>query len=139
MCSSDLFQKGLGAMHAMSHPCSALLGSHHGLTNAVVMPYVLAWNEPVIADRLGRLGAYLGLEHASFSGVLDWVLELRGRLGIPHRIDALGVREEHIDALAKQAHADPSAAGNPCQLSVADFARLFRSALSGKLPNGRAK
>ncbi|MGH8180438.1 MAG: iron-containing alcohol dehydrogenase [Steroidobacteraceae bacterium] len=132
------FQKGLGAMHAMSHPCSALLGSHHGLTNAVVMPYVLAWNEPVIADRLGRLAAYLGLEHASFSGVLDWVLELRGRLGIPGRVDALGVREEHIEALATQAHADPSAATNPCQLSVADFASLFRSALAGELPNSRA-
>ena len=132
------FQKGLGAMHAMSHPCSALLGSHHGLTNAVVMPYVLAWNEPVIADRLGRLAAYLGLEHASFSGVLDWVLELRGRLGIPGRVDALGVREEHIEALAAQAHADPSAATNPCQLSVADFASLFRSALAGELPNARA-
>jgi hypothetical protein len=132
------FQKGLGAMHAMSHPCSALLGSHHGLTNAVVMPYVLAWNEPVIADRLGRLAAYLGLKHASFSGVLDWVLELRGRLGIPSRVDALGVREEHIEALAAQAHADPSAATNPCKLSVADFASLFRSALAGELPNARA-
>ena len=132
------FQKGLGAMHAMSHPCSALLGSHHGLTNAVVMPYVLAWNRPVIADRLGRLAAYLGLEQASFAGVLDWVLELRAQLGIPNRVDALGVREEHVEALAKQAHVDPSAATNPRPLSVADFASLFRSALAGELPNARA-
>jgi len=132
------FQKGLGAMHAMSHPCSALLGSHHGLTNAVVMPYVLAWNEPVVAERLGRLAAYLSLKHPSFSGVLDWVLELRGLLGIPGRVDALGVREEHIEALARQAHVDPSAATNPCQLSVTDFENLFRCALAGELPNAGA-
>ena len=128
------FQKGLGAMHAMSHPCSALLGSHHGLTNAVVMPYVLAWNEPVIAERLARLAAYLGLQRVSFAGVLDWVLELRARLAIPEGLDALGVRNEHVDVLARQAHVDPSAATNPCPLSVEDFASLFRSALAGELP-----
>lgn len=127
------FQKGLGAMHAMSHPCSALLGSHHGLTNAIVMPYVLAWNEPVIAERLGRLAAYLGLERASFGGVLDWVLELRERLGIPARIDALGVRDEHVEVLATQALADPSASTNPRVLSVEDYATLFRRALAGEL------
>jgi hypothetical protein len=130
------FQKGLGAMHAMSHPCSALLGSHHGLTNAIVMPYVLAWNQPQIAERLGRLGAYLGLQRASFAGVLDWVLELRERLGIPHRIDALGVRETHIELLAKEASVDPSAPTNPRPVSVADFASLFRCALAGELPQG---
>ena len=127
------FQKGLGAMHAMSHPCSALLGSHHGLTNAIVMPYVLAWNEPVIAERLARLAAYLGLPRASFGGVLDWVLELRERLGIPARIDALGVREEHVEALANQALADPSASTNPRVLSVEDYSTLFRRALAGEL------
>lgn len=128
------FQKGLGAMHAMSHPCSALFGSHHGLTNAIVMPYVLAWNEPVIAERLAKLAAYLGLERASFGGVLDWVLELRERLGIPARIDALGVRDEHVEVLARQALADPSASTNPRVLSVEDYATLFRRALVGELP-----
>ena len=123
------FQKGLGAMHAMSHPCSALFGSHHGLTNAIVMPYVLARNEPVIAERLARLAAYLGLERPSFGAVLDWVLGLREQLQIPPTLDALGIRAEHVEALAKQAYADPSAAGNPIQLSVEDYARLFRRAL----------
>jgi alcohol dehydrogenase class IV len=127
------FQKGLGAMHAMSHPCGALLGSHHGLTNAVVMPYVLAWNQPEIAERLGRLGAYLGLQRASFAGVLDWVLELREQLKIPHKIDALGVRETHIELLAKEASVDPSAPSNPRPVSVADFESLFRCALAGEL------
>jgi alcohol dehydrogenase class IV len=127
------FQKGLGAMHAMSHPCSALLGSHHGLTNAIVMPYVLAWNQPEIAERLGRLAAYLGLQRTSFAGVLDWVLELREQLEIPHRIDALGVRDTHIELLAKEASVDPSAPTNPRAVSVSDFENLFRCALAGEL------
>ena len=129
------FQKGLGAMHAMSHPCGALLGSHHGLTNAVVMPYVLAWNQPEIAERLGRLGSYLGLRRAGFAGVLDWVLELREQLEIPHKIDALGVRETHIEVLAREASVDPSAPTNPRPVSVADFSTLFRCALAGELPS----
>jgi alcohol dehydrogenase class IV len=127
------FQKGLGGMHAMSHPCGALLGSHHGLTNAVVMPYVLAWNQPEIAERLGRLAAYLGLQRTTFAGVLDWVLELRQQLGIPHKIDALGVCDTHVELLSKEAHADPSAPTNPRALSVQNFATLFRSALAGEL------
>lgn len=131
------FQKGLGAMHAMSHPCSALLGSHHGLTNAIVMPYVLAWNQPEIAERLGRLAAYLGLQHASFTGVLEWVLGLREQLGIPHRIDALGVRDTHIELLAKEAYVDPSAPTNPRPVSMADFVSLFRCALAGELRGSR--
>jgi hypothetical protein len=127
------FQKGLGAMHAMSHPCSALLGSHHGLTNAIVMPYVLTWNQPEIAERLGRLAAYLGLQRTTFAGVLDWVLELREQLAIPHRIGALGVRDTHIELLAKEASVDPSAPTNPRPVSVSDFATLFRCALAGEL------
>jgi alcohol dehydrogenase class IV len=132
------FQKGLGAMHAMSHPCSALLGSHHGLTNAIVMPYVLVWNQPETAARLGRLAAYLGLQRASFGGLLAWVLELRERLGIPHKIDALGVRDTHVELLAKEAYADPSAATNPRPLSVQDYASLFKRALAGELSGPRA-
>jgi alcohol dehydrogenase class IV len=132
------FQKGLGAMHAMSHPCSALLGSHHGLTNAIVMPYVLVWNQPETAARLGRLAAYLGLQRASFGGLLEWVLELRQRLGIPHKIDALGVRDSHVELLAKEAYADPSAATNPRPLSVEDYASLFKRALAGELSGPRA-
>lgn len=127
------FQKGLGAMHAMSHPCSALLGSHHGLTNAIVMPYVLAWNEPLISAKLSRLALYLGLKRGTYACVLAWVLELRERLGIPGRLDAIGVRPEHVDALAAQAHADPSASTNPCLLSVENYATLFRHALAGEL------
>ena len=77
------FQKGLGAMHSLSHPCSANLNTHHGLTNAVVMPYVLAWNRTALEDKMTRLAAYLGLPEPSFDGVQGWILELRTQIGIP--------------------------------------------------------
>ncbi|MGH8189587.1 MAG: iron-containing alcohol dehydrogenase, partial [Steroidobacteraceae bacterium] len=74
------FQKGLGAMHSLSHPCSANLNTHHGLTNGVVMPYVLAWNRSALEGKLSRLAAYLGLK-PSFAAVLDWIIELRAQIG----------------------------------------------------------
>src|SRR5690606_12797909 len=70
MMGATAFQKGLGAMHSLSHPCSSNLNTHHGLTNAVVMPYVLAWNRRAIEDKMTRLAAYLGLPKATFEGVL---------------------------------------------------------------------
>ena len=119
------FQKGLGAMHSLSHPCSANLNTHHGLTNAVVMPYVLAFNRPVLEDRMVRLAAWLGLADRSFDGVLAWVLELRRELGIPHTLADLGVREAHAAEFAPQAFADPSTGGNPRPLTVEDFEQLY--------------
>ena len=80
------FQKGLGAMHSLSHPCSANLNTHHGLTNAVVMPYVLAWNRAAIEDKMVRLAAFLGLRKHSFDGVLEWILELRRTIGVPQTL-----------------------------------------------------
>ena len=84
------FQKGLGAMHSLSHPCSANLNTHHGLTNAVVMPYVLAWNRAALEDKMARLAAFLGLRKHSFDGVLEWILELRR--DDRHAADACGSR-----------------------------------------------
>src|ERR1700761_1488755 len=75
------FQKGLGAMHSLSHPCGANLNTHHGLTNAVVMPYVLMWNRAVLGEKMERLAAYLGLPGSGFDAVLKWVLEMRKRIG----------------------------------------------------------
>ena len=125
------FQKGLGAMHSLSHPCGANLDTHHGLTNAVVMPYVLAWNRRAIEQRLGRLAAWLGLKKHSYDGVLDWVLELRATIGIPPTLAGLGVREEHAAAFAPQAFADPSTGGNPLPMTVADFERLYLNCIRG--------
>lgn len=127
------FQKGLGAMHSLSHPCSAHLDTHHGLTNAVVMPYVLAWNRPALEEKMVRLAAFLGLREHSFAGVLDWVLELRRTIGAPHTLAELGVREEHAEAFCRQAYEDPSTDGNPVPMTPDDFCKLYRNCIRGEL------
>jgi alcohol dehydrogenase class IV len=127
------FQKGLGAMHSLSHPCGANLNTHHGLTNAVVMPYVLVWNRERIESKMQRLAAYLGLPRPGFDGVLDWVLELRRRIGIPDTLAQLGVREEHATQFAGQALADPSTGGNPTPMTEDDFRQLYLNCIRGRL------
>jgi alcohol dehydrogenase class IV len=133
MMGATAFQKGLGAMHSLSHPCGAHLNTHHGLTNAVVMPYVLVWNESAIEHKMVRLAAFLGLGNHSFDGVLEWVLELRRRIGIPHTLAELGVRTEHAASMAPQALADPSTGTNPLPMSERDFEQLYRNCIDGKL------
>jgi alcohol dehydrogenase class IV len=127
------FQKGLGAMHSLSHPCSANLGTHHGLTNAVVMPYVLEWNRPALEEKFARLAAWLGLADRSFDGVLGWVLELRRTIGIPHTLAGIGVREEHARPFAPQALNDPSTGGNPLPVTERDFEQLYLRCIRGEL------
>lgn len=127
------FQKGLGAMHSLSHPCGANLNTHHGLTNGVVMPYVLAFNRSVIEDKLVRLAAYLGLTRRTSSAVLDWVLDLRQAIGIPHTLTSLGVKEENAVEFAKMAESDPSTPSNPRPVTAKDFEQLYRNALAGKV------
>jgi alcohol dehydrogenase class IV len=127
------FQKGLGGMHALSHPIGAVAGTHHGLTNAVLMPYVLAFNRAEVAERLARLAAYIGLADASFDGFLEWVIELRRRLGIPHSLSELGVSADDVDRLALMAEADPSAAGNPRPFDAAAARQVLEAAFAGKV------
>ena len=127
------FQKGLGAMHSLSHPCGAVLDTHHGLTNAVVMPYVLAFNRGAVEERLATLARYLGLPRPGFGAVLDWVLGLRERIGIPHTLHDLGVHEEHVATLAPMAQKDPSSATNPVPLSTAGLSALYRRAIAGEV------
>ncbi|MCB2100200.1 MAG: iron-containing alcohol dehydrogenase, partial [Rhodobacterales bacterium] len=127
------FQKGLGAIHALSHPVSALYDTHHGLTNAVFTPYVLAFNRPAIEDRLTRLARYLDLPNPSFGAVMDWILGLRQDLGIPHTADALGVEPARLDEMAEKAAVDPPAASNPVPVTVADMRHLYEAALAGRL------
>lgn len=128
------FQKGLGAMHSLSHPCGANLDTHHGLTNGVVMPYVLAFNRASIEGKLARLAAYLDLPKPSSTAVLDWVLELRQTIGIPHTLAALGVKEEHAAPFSKMAEADPSTPSNPRPVTAKEFEQLYRTAIAGRLP-----
>ena len=122
------FQKGLGAMHAMSHPLGAHLHIHHGLANAIVMPYVLKFNEEPIADRMDNLARYLNLDCT----VLKWVLDLREQLGIPNTLADVGFTEDHIAILAPDSVKDPTAGTNPTLLSEEDYQTLFRNAWSGQ-------
>jgi alcohol dehydrogenase class IV len=127
------FQKGLGAMHSLSHPCGANLNTHHGLTNAVVMPYVLMWNRAVLGEKMQRLAAYLALPGSGFDAVLSWVLEMRKRIGIPNTLADIGVREEHAREFAGQALADPSTSGNPVPMTEQDFEQLYLNCIRGDL------
>ena len=127
------FQKGLGAIHSLSHPVGAVYDTHHGLTNAVFMPYVLAFNRPFIEERIARLAGYIGLP-ANFSAFLDWVLELRAALGVPHTLAELDVGEDRLDELARMATADPSAGTNPRPVGDAEHRMLLETSLAGRLP-----
>ncbi len=127
------FQKGLGAIHALSHPVGALYDTHHGLTNAVVMPYVLAFNRAAIEDKLSRLAAWLALPEPSYQAVLDWVLALRDELQIPHTLKDLGVGEERLDELSNMAAEDPTAGGNPIPVGAAELRTMFVAAIEGRL------
>ena len=126
------FQKGLGGMHALSHPIGALAGSHHGLTNAVLMPYVLRFNRPAIEDRIAALAAYIGLDPATFDSFLDWILALRGELAIPATLAELGIGEDQVDRLALMAEQDPSAGGNPLPFPAAAARQVLEAAMRGE-------
>jgi alcohol dehydrogenase len=126
------FQKGLGAIHALSHPVGALYDTHHGLTNAVFLPYVLDFNREALWDKIDRLAGWLELEDG-FSGLLDFVLRLRRDLGIPHTIDKIGVDDARFDEMAAMAVVDPTAGGNPRRLTVADARDLYERAYEGRV------
>ncbi len=137
MCAASMgataFQKGLGSIHALSHPVGSLYDTHHGLTNAVFMPYVIAFNRDAIADKAARLAAYLGLRRHSFEGFLDWVVELRQMLDIPHTLGGLGVPLDELDRLAAMAAVDPCAAENPVRMGPAEMRRVLDAAVAGRL------
>jgi alcohol dehydrogenase class IV len=126
------FQKALGAIHALSHPVGALYDTHHGMTNAVFMPYVLVFNRPAIQEKIARLAAYLGLP-PSFDAFLDCVLDLRRRIGVPHTLDGLGVDDGKAETIAAMAPDDPTAGGNPIPLTRTAALRIFSDALEGRL------
>lgn len=127
------FQKGLGAIHAMSHPIGAIYDTHHGLTNAVVMPYVLQYNRSAIEAKMERLARYLNLGEPGFQAVLQWVLNLREKLGIPHTLRDLGVEEEHLAILAQKAAVDPCAPENPVEVGETELLTLFQKSYHGDL------
>ena len=119
------FQKGLGAIHSLSHPIGALYNTHHGTTNATVMPAVLRFNRPSIEDQITEAAGYLGIS-GGFDGFYDWVLSLRAELSIPDRLSDLGVDDAQFDRMAEMAVVDPTAGGNPVELTVSAARQLFQ-------------
>ncbi len=122
------FQKGLGAIHAMSHPVGAVFNTHHGTTNAVCMPAVLALNAPLIRDRFDRAAPYLGIE-GGFDGFCRFVQEFNDRFAIPHRLGEMGVTADRMDDLVAMALEDPSCGGNPVTLTADNLRRLFEACI----------
>lgn len=127
------FQKGLGGMHALAHPIGALFDTHHGLTNAVLMPYILVFNRSAIEARLARLAGYIGLEDPTFDGFIAWIVALRETLGLPHGLAELGVTAGDVERIAAMAEADPSAGGNPLRFDSAAARAVLEAALAGRV------
>ncbi len=126
------FQKGLGAIHALSHPVGALYDTHHGMTNGVFMPYVLAFNRKAIEERIKRLSAYIGLR-PNFRAFLEWVLALRAEIGVPHTLAGLNVGDDKIQQIVAMAPDDPTAGGNPVTFDKRAARTVFRRALEGRV------
>lgn len=126
------FQKGLGGIHALAHPLGALYDAHHGMLNAILMPYVLAYNRDVIDERMTLLARFLDLETYSFDAVLEWVCQLRKEIGIPNTLSEIGITDEQLERVAEMAVEDPSAAGNPKLLSIDDYREILKQAIGGE-------
>lgn len=133
LMGATAFQKGLGGVHALAHPIGAVFDTHHGLANAILLPYVLVRNREAIAERLGAAARYLGLADSSFDGFLSWVLSLRKALNIPHSLADISIPLDQADAIGLMAKNDPSDGGNPVQLTAADYADIYRAAVAGVL------
>ena len=130
---STAFQKGLGAIHSLSHPVNAQFNVHHGLSNAIFMPYVLTFNKKEISERIISICDYLGLEK-SFDSFIKWVMDLRKEFNIPHKLSEIIDEEKiNLDKLSEMAFNDPSTGGNPRKLTKEDMKIMYQHSISGKL------
>ena len=131
---STAFQKGLGAIHSLSHPINALNNIHHGLSNAIFMPYVLTFNKREIEQKIIKICDYLELKDKSFNGFMDWVLNLRKELKIPHKLsEVIKEKDFDIERLSKMALEDPSTGGNPKKLTIDDMRLMYKHSMQGML------
>jgi alcohol dehydrogenase class IV len=130
LMGATAFQKGLGAMHSIAHVVGAHTDAHHGLLNAIVMPYVLRYNRPVIEDRIALLAGSMGLA-PTFDAFLEWVLTLGAATQIPSSLSAVGVTLEDVPAYARESQDDASTGTNPTPMTVARFEELYRACLPG--------
>ena len=130
---STAFQKGLGAIHSLSHPVNAQFNVHHGLSNAIFMPYVLTFNKKEISERIVSICDYLGLEK-SFDSFIQWIMDLRKEFNIPHKLsDVVDEEKIDIDKLSQMAFDDPSTGGNPKKLTKEDMKTMYQHSISGEL------
>ncbi len=130
---STAFQKGLGAIHSLSHPVNAQFNIHHGLSNAIFMPYVLTFNKNVIENKIITICDYLNLKK-NFQSFLDWILDLRKKLNIPHKLsDVVDIKKIDLEQLSKMAFEDPSTGGYPKKITIDDMKILYEHSISGKL------
>jgi len=130
---STAFQKGLGAIHSLSHPVNAQFNLHHGLSNAIFMPYVLTFNKKEISEKIVSICDYLNLEK-KFDSFINWIIELRKDVKIPHKLsDVLEIDKVNLDKLSQMALEDPSTAGNPKKLTKEDMKIMYEHSLAGKL------
>ena len=127
------FQKGLGAIHSLSHPIGAIYNTHHGLTNAIFMPYVLIRNREAIENKIVDLSRYLNLSNPSFNSFLDWILDLRKSLSIPHTLKELIDDDSKFKKMSVMALKDPSTSSNPIKLNENDFLKLYQNSFEGIL------
>ncbi len=127
------FQRGLGAIHAISHTLGALYDSHHGLLNAIVMPYVMVANRSAIEPEMERMARYLDLPKPGFEGVLEWVLSLREELGIPHTLSEIGIDDAQAETVGKMSAKDVAGTTNPIKYNAEQYQQLFLNALRGTL------
>ena len=130
---STAFQKGLGAIHSLSHPIGAIYNTHHGLTNAVFMPYVIIHNKEAIEDKIIHLARYLNIPQPSFDTFLNWIIELRKSLSIPHTLKELIDNKNNFEKMSEMAYRDPSTSTNPITLNRDDFLKLYNDAYDGFL------
>tara|TARA_B110001452_G_scaffold475_1_gene445 strand:+ start:651 stop:1814 length:1164 start_codon:yes stop_codon:yes gene_type:complete len=131
---STAFQKGLGAIHSLSHPVNAINNIHHGLSNSIFMPYVLTFNKDVIEDKIIKICHHLELKDKSFNGFINWILKLRKDLNMPHKLsEVIEEKDFDIEKLSKMALEDPSTGGNPRKLTKEDMKLMYKHSMSGQL------
>ena len=127
------FQRGLGGMHALAHPLGAIYNSHHGLLNAILMPYVLAANRSAIETQIERLARYIELQEISFDGLLSWILALRADLGIPHTLAEIGISNDRAEEVGIKAVDDAASGGNPIAFNAQKYSEIFSNSVRGRL------
>jgi len=130
MKGATAFQKGLGGMHALAHPLGAMYDVHHGLLNAILMPYVLKNNQPEIESRIIRLAKYIDLDDTSFNGFINWIFDVRRVIGIPNYLSDIGINSDRLGEIAQMALEDPSNGGNPVKMTHNAYKQILQEAIN---------